>query len=201
MNQSSSSQGYPPYPPSYPNNNLPPNYYNPGPPLIVAQPNQINNAVDKIIEKQRVMDLEREKERLKDKIIKDQFKEIKSEIKHAKELNQEISRTQTNMLIAQQTKPQVLVQVTAPTQPTVIATGRFKLTGGMYCLFICINIVLPGIGTMIAACLYGSDTDRGNRTGEVICHGVAQFLLSWTIFGWIWAILEAVKYFEYGVCC
>ena len=153
MNQSSSSQGYPPYPPSYPNNNLPPNYYNPGPPLIVAQPNQINNAVDKIIEKQRVMDLEREKERLKDKIIKDQFKEIKSEIKHAKELNQEISRTQTNMLIAQQTKPQVLVQVTAPTQPTVIATGRFKLTGGMYCLFICINIVLPGIGTMIA-CMF-----------------------------------------------
>ena len=58
-----------------------------------------------------------------------------------------------------------------------------------------------GIGTMIAACLYGSDTDRGNRTGEVICHGVVQLLTSWIIFGWVWAILEAVRYFEYGVCC
>ena len=54
---------------------------------------------------------------------------------------------------------------------------------------------------MIAACLYGSDTDRGNRTGEVICHGVVQLLTSWIIFGWVWAILEAVRFFEYGVCC
>lgn len=49
MNQNPSSQGYPPYPPVCPSNNLPPNYYNPGPPLIVAQPNQVKNAIDNIM--------------------------------------------------------------------------------------------------------------------------------------------------------
>lgn len=49
MNQEQWSQGYPPYAPAYPKNKLLTNYYNRGPNLIVAQPNQLKNAVDNII--------------------------------------------------------------------------------------------------------------------------------------------------------
>ena len=119
------------------------------------------------------MNLENENKKLKEKIIKNQFKALENKFESANELNKEINRTQTEMFIANQNKPSQATPInitihnenknnntTDGTKIPIIATGKFKMPGGMYCLFICINIVLPGIGTMIAACLYGSDTDR-----------------------------------------
>ena len=61
---------------------------------------------------------------------------------------------------------------------------------------------MPGIGTIVEGAMFGKATaNHADRTGELICHGVVQ-LLTWAlIFGWIWAIMEASRYFEIGVCC
>jgi len=44
-----------------------------------------------------------------------------------------------------------------------------------------INIVLPGIGVIIAGLLDGNTTD--------IIIGVLQFLLAFIFIGWVWAII------------
>ena len=50
--------------------------------------------------------------------------------------------------------------------------------------------------------MFGKATaTHADRTGELICHGVVQFLTGAFIFGWVWAIMEASRYFEIGVCC
>jgi len=143
MNQNPSSQGYPPYPPVYPNNSLPPNYYNPGPPLIVAQPNQVKNAIDNIMDRHRVMNLENENQKLKEKLQKKEFKALESKIDNANEINKEMNRTQTEMLIANQNKPlqnsptniNINIQndnknenINKNTNVVVVATGRFKIS-------------------------------------------------------------------------
>ena len=94
--------------------------------------------------------------------------------------------------------------VTPPTQvePVVMKdpSGRLKMPQGSYCLYLCLNIFLPGVGTLVAACQYGNTPDIGDRTNELICHGVGQICSCILIFGWIWAILEATRHFEKGVC-
>lgn len=207
----------PPYPqylqPQYPNANLPANYLNPGPPLIVAQPNAINKAsndlADKILEKQRVMELENENKRLKDKIDKDRFKALESKIDRNNEMNKEINRTQTELLIAQKNQPilptnniNIINKIEAePSKTIIVDRGRLKYSEGMFCVFLCLNIILPGIGTIIAGAMYGKDTSIGPRTGEIICHGVTQLLTCVLIFGWVWAIMDAANYFAQGTCC
>ena len=79
-------------------------------------------------------------------------------------------------------------------------SGRLKMPQGSYCLYLCLNIFLPGVGTLVAACQYGNTPDIGDRTNELICHGVGQICSCILIFGWIWAILEATRHFEKGVC-
>ena len=80
--------------------------------------------------------------------------------------------------------------------------GRLEYSTGYFCLFLCLNIFLPGIGTIVAGAMFGKATaTHADRTGELICHGVVQFLTSPFIFGWVWAIMEASRYFEIGVCC
>ena len=84
----------------------------------------------------------------------------------------------------------------------VDSRGRLEYSTGYFCLFLCLNIFLPGIGTIVAGAMFGKATaTHADRTGELICHGVVQFLTSPFIFGWVWAIMEASRYFEIGVCC
>ena len=192
------SQNYPPVP--YQQNNTTANLMNPYPyppptPLIVAPSNQINQAAKNmetnIIQNQDKLYNKAEKERLKDKIQDLQFKNLENKIDN-------LARTQTQ---AGQQQQVVIVNQTPPSQQTVIVTSKLKYSSGMYCLFLCLNIFLPGIGTIVAGIMYGKTAETGNRTGEVVCHGVCQFFLSILIFGWIWAIMDAVKYFEAGTCC
>ena len=192
------SQNYPPVP--YQQNNTTANLMNPYPyppptPLIVAPSNQINQAAKNmetnIIQNQDKLYNKAEKERQKDKIQDLQFKNLENKIDN-------LARTQTQ---AGQQQQVVIVNQTPPSRQTVIvATSKLKYSSGMYCLFLCLNIFLPGIGTIVAGIMYGKTAETGNRTGEVVCHGVCQFFLSILIFGWIWAIMDAVKYFEGGCC-
>lgn len=201
------SQNYPPVP--YQQNNTTANLMNPYPyppptplivapsnPLIVAPSNQINQAAKNmetnIIQNQDKLYNKAEKERLKDKIQDLQFKNLENKIDN-------LARTQTQAG-QQQQQQVVIVNQTPPSQQPVIVTSKLKYSGGMYCLFLCLNIFLPGIGTIVAGIMYGKTAETGNRTGEVVCHGVCQFFSSILIFGWIWAIMDAVKYFEGGCC-
>jgi hypothetical protein len=193
------SQNYPPVP--YQQNNTTANLMNPYPyppptPLIVAPPNQINQAAKNmetnIIHHQDKLYNKAEKERYKDKIQDLQFKNLENKIDN-------IARTQTQA--GQQQQVVIVNQSPPPQQTVVIASSKLKYSSGMYCLFLCLNIFFPGIGTIVAGIMYGKTADTGNRTGEVVCHGVCQLFLLFFIFGWIWAIMDAVRYFEAGTCC
>ena len=179
--QNTQNSTYPLYPPPPPNNNFPPNYLVPtGPPnpMVVAQPSQIKNyaneMVNKIKENQEKMNMENELKQLKEKLNDEKFKAV-------------ANANATNIggaVIA------------------VDSRGRLEYSTGYFCLFLCLNIFLPGIGTIVAGAMFGKATaTHADRTGELICHGVVQFLTSAFIFGWVWAIMEASRYFEIGVCC
>ena len=86
--QNTQNSTYPLYPPPPPNNNFPPNYLVPtGPPnpMVVAQPSQIKNyaneMVNKIKENQEKMDRENELKRLKEKLDDEKFKRLETLIK------------------------------------------------------------------------------------------------------------------------
>ncbi len=53
-----------------------------------------------------------------------------------------------------------------------------------FCL--CLNIFLPGVGTMINSC-------AGTFSGSGFCYGLLQLLLFWTIAGWIWSIIYGLE--------
>jgi len=200
--------------PGYPVNNTTTGLMTPQypPPLFNQNPAQLNinedRIVEKIIQRQESQKIKQEVERLKEEKRELQNQRILDELKHNKEMMKEMTNANKDILLSKghqggggNTNVVVIggIPPTSPT-PVVIPTGRLKLSSGYYCLFLCLNIFLPGIGTIIAGALFGSDTDMGNRSGEVICHGVVQFLTSWLIFGWVWAIMEASRYFEPGVC-
>ena len=196
------SQNYPPQ--QYPVNNTSANLMNPyqypPPPLIVASPNQIKNAAknmeSNIIVHQDKLYHKQEKDHLKEKIEDLRFKNLEDKIDN---LNQ-VNRTQTGGPIIVNVQQQQQT-TTATETKVVIVNTRLKYSSGYFCLFLCLNIFFPGVGTMVAACLFGNTSDIGDRTGEIICHGVVQLLCTFFIFGWIWAILDAVRYFEGGRGC
>ena len=196
---------------NYPMNNTAANLMNPyqqPPPLVVVPPNQINmaakNMESNIIHNQEKYYHKQETNRLKDEVDKLRNEKIINEIKNLKEDINDIKRAPT-----QNTgNPNIIVNVQQQQQqqqqqgPAVveITNGRLKYDSGSYCLFLCLNIFLPGVGTMVAGCQYGKTSDIGDRTGELICHGVFQLCCCVVLYGWIWAILDATRYFEKGTC-
>ena len=206
--QNTQNSTYPLYPPPPPNNNFPPNYLVPtGPPnpMVVAQPSQIknyaNDMVNKIKENQEKMNRENELKHLKEKLDDERFKRLETAIMKEKgPQNININNSpniNTNITGATATATNIGVGVIA-----VDSRGRLEYSTGYFCLFLCLNIFLPGIGTIVAGAMFGKATaTHADRTGELICHGVVQLLTFGFIFGWIWAIMEASRYFEIGVCC
>ena len=63
-----------------------------------------------------------------------------------------------------------------------------------------LNLFLSGVGSIVAGILYGKTSRLGDRTGNLICHGIAQLIFAITIFGWVWAIRDALNYFACGSC-
>lgn len=89
------------------------------------------------------MNLENENQKLKEKLQKKEFKALESKIDRANEINKEMNRTQTEMLIANQNKPlqnaptniNINIQndnknenINKNTNVIVVATGRFKIS-------------------------------------------------------------------------
>lgn len=207
--QNTQNSTYPLYPPPPPNNNFPPNYLVPtGPPnpMVVAQPSQIknyaNDMVNKIKENQEKMDRENEVKRLKEKLDDEKFKRLETLIKEKNSVPQNINISPNINVTGAQANANANATNIGVGVIAVDSRGRLEYSTGYFCLFLCLNIFLPGIGTIVAGAMFGKATaTHADRTGELICHGVVQLLTCAFIFGWIWAIMEASRYFEIGVCC
>ena len=171
------------------------------PPLVVAPANQVNMAAKnmesniihnqkEIYHKQEIKRLETENQKLQNKLLSNKIENLEKKIEDNNKKGGDIIVIQGGGGV-----------VTEPPQPVMKdPSGRLKMPQGSYCLYLCLNIFLPGVGTLVAACQYGNTPDIGDRTNELICHGIGQICSCILIFGWIWAILEATRHFEKGVC-
>jgi len=162
-------------------------------PSIASTPNQ-NNNFGKIIDKgvnHKNKDIEMAE--LKGKKRELEMKGNNNEVTH-------IGPTTNIYIINNEPVEKNNGNINNDTNDTGGTDGRLEYGQCIYILFLVINIILPGIGTIIAGVAYGKNTNRGDRTGELIVHGVIQFFTFAFIFGWIWAIIEASKYFQYGSC-
>mmetsp|Transcript_25619 Transcript_25619/g.24913 ORF Transcript_25619/g.24913 Transcript_25619/m.24913 type:complete len:80 (+) Transcript_25619:2-241(+) len=64
-----------------------------------------------------------------------------------------------------------------------------KMDQSMAIVCLVLNILIPGIGTMINACYH-------EKPAAGVCYGILQLLTCWIIVGWIWAIVYGVKIME-----
>ena len=172
------------------------------PPVVVAPANQVNMAAKnmeqniihnqkEIYHKQEIKRLETENQKLQNKLLSNKIENLEKKI-------EDNNKKGGDIIVIQ---PGGGGLVTEPNPPVMKdPSGRLKMPQGSYCLYLCLNIFLPGVGTLVAACQYGNTPDIGDRTNELICHGVGQICSCILIFGWIWAILEATRHFEKGVC-
>ena len=104
------------------------------------------------------MNNEREKKELNDKIHQLEQERLYSELRNLKEQN----NVNTNIGIANLAKPSggnVVVQqqqaVNASSPIVVYEDGRLTYPFGIYCLFLLLNLFLPGVGSIVAGILYG----------------------------------------------
>ena len=171
------------------------------PPLVVAPANQVNMAAKnmesniihnqkEIYHKQEIKRLETENQKLQNKLLSNKIENLEKKIEDNNKKGGDIIVIQGGGGVVTEPNPPVMKD----------PSGRLKMPQGSYCLYLCLNIFLPGVGTLVAACQYGNTPDIGDRTNELICHGVGQICSCILIFGWIWAILEATRHFEKGVC-
>ena len=154
--------------------------------------------------------LEEENKRLQEKMQDMQNERIRDQIR---DLNVAMNRGgSTNNIVLGQTTSQQQQQeqqqqqnqeatkiVPISTLPIYI-DGRLEYDCGMYCLILVLNIFLPGVGSILAGILYGNTSKAGDRTGNIICHGIGQLIFAITIFGWVWAVRDALNRFAYGSC-
>jgi hypothetical protein len=132
---------------------------------------------------------------LKRKGIQDELDEIKRK-----------EKTIIDLLVTKyHTQPQITIINNVPTitrlpvAPTRKDT-KLKIPKTPWIAIIIVNTILPGVGTMIAGCLYGDTPECGDRTGKVLCRGIVQLATCLFIIGWIWSIKDALYYFEQGNC-
>lgn len=196
------TQNYPPQP--YVMNNTSMNNINPYPqipsPIIVANPNQINQAAknmeNNILNHQDKLHHKQETERLKEKIEDLRFAKLEDKLDNIQRAATNANNNNNNNININVNQNQ---PVFVPT-PT-IADDRLNYSSGYFCLFLCLNIFFPGIGTMVAGCMFGKDNDAGkDRTGELICQGILQLCTAFFFFGWVYAIIHATRYFKGGCC-
>ena len=60
-----------------------------------------------------------------------------------------------------------------------------KVGKPLHVVFFILNIIFPGWGTMLSACLNTS----GQFSSITLITGLVQLLTCWLIVGWIWSIL------------
>ena len=79
----------------------------------------------------------------------------------------------------------------------LVPSTKLQYGFGIYCLILFLNICMPGIGTLVAAFGWGR-TVIPDKTGKLICHGIFQMATCFIIYGWIWAVVDALNSFEDG---
>ena len=79
----------------------------------------------------------------------------------------------------------------------LVPSTKLQYGFGIYCLILFLNICMPGIGTLVAAFGWGR-TVIPDKTGKLICHGIFQLATCIIIYGWIWAVVDALNSFEDG---
>jgi hypothetical protein len=148
----------------------------------------------------RIHDLEMEKNDVK-------LKNLENLINTGNQISMTRGAGNTNMMMMMQQQQQQQQQQGGGREVIVVEKevekfddGRLKYSYGMYCLFVLLNLCLPGVGSILAGILYGKTSSRGDRTGNVICHGIAQLIFAITIFGWVWGLRDALNYFAYNTC-
>ena len=67
-----------------------------------------------------------------------------------------------------------------------------KVAPPMHIVLFILNIIFPGLGTMISACI----TPKFN--GDALLYGILQWLFCWTVVCWIWSIVHGYWIFEKG---
>ena len=65
-----------------------------------------------------------------------------------------------------------------------------KLDKGLAIVCLILNIIFPGVGTMISAC-------TGSKFNQLaLIYGILQLLTAFLIVGWIWSIVQGIWILE-----
>lgn len=78
----------------------------------------------------------------------------------------------------------------AMSTPTAPYPKLPTLEKNMAILCLVLNVVFPGIGTIVAGVLSGQ---------KLIGRGIAQLILALIIVGWIWAIIDGIRLLQNSV--
>lgn len=84
-----------------------------------------------------------------------------------------------------------IVFIEKETQNKIVYNGK-PFPGALACLCLFINIFLPGIGTMIGTV---GMNDRNVKI-TYICSGCCQFVTSFCIVGWCFALMNSILYLQ-----
>ena len=81
-------------------------------------------------------------------------------------------------------------------------SDKLKYDDCKWYLFLFLNIILGGVGTIIAGCKHGDTAMNGkNRKKELIILGIIQIILvPFCLIGNFWGCVHAYYYFESGHC-
>ena len=167
-------------------------------------PNQQNEMLSKMLEQQKMileqqkrMEQEREKKEYERRIHELEQKNLTNEISHLKDLTMATSNRGNININNNNVNSNTNVNNGVGPAFIYVPVTRLQYGFGIYCLILFLNICMPGIGTIVAAIGWGR-TVTPDKTGKLLCHGIFQLATCIIIYGWIWAVVDALNYFEDG---
>jgi hypothetical protein len=94
-----------------------------------------------------------------------------------------------NPPVVQHTNTNNVIVVQQPSVTPILITrndsGYPRLDSSLAVLILILNILFPGIGTIVMGC-------NSTNSGSWICIGILQIFLSMFLIGWIWAIITGI---------
>jgi hypothetical protein len=108
------------------------------------------------------------------------------EINQQQQVRTNTIQTQPANVFVYESQPKVIVIEKAPSRHISHGHVYPSVSKGLAVLILILNIFLPGVGTIVLGC-------HSNEPAYFILIGLAQMLLAWVIFGWIWSIMTAIQ--------
>jgi len=189
-------------PPNVPPSNVPVQPVNQFVNVNQNVPNQQNELLQKILEQQNNM--MKENERIRQENEKKAYEQrihdlekqnVENQLKHIKELT--LAKDSGREIIINNNNNNNNVNSNINANVILVPSTKLQYGFGIYCLILFLNICMPGIGTLVAAFGWGR-TVIPDKTGKLICHGIFQLATCIIIYGWIWAVVDALNSFEDG---